>query len=485
LVEKKVRTYLYSVILLFFMSLRLLAQTTPPSGYSVGSSAQSQDVTRQLNAAQSPMTGSRAVPLQPGTVNLTLLDAIDRGLKYNLGIILTQQGNESARAARIRALSELLPHINARVGGSGQQVNLAAYGIPFAPGTPSVVGPFALFDARATATENVSVRYLYEKRAADQSLNAAKFSYQNTRDLVVLVTGASYLQTLADASRVDSVTAQVQTAQALYDQAVNLKNAGMTAGIDVLRAQVELQAQQQRLLVAQNDYDKQLLSLARVIGIPMGQDFKLTDKIPFAAPVPITFEEALKRAFDKRSDYKQAQAQLHSAELLKRAAEAERLPSLALNGDYGVLGPAPANSHGTFTAAAGINIPIFQGRKIEADVIQAEAVRQQREAELDDLRQRIEYEVRTAFLDVNAATKQLEVATSALDVSRQQVIQSRDRFSAGVTNTVEVVQAQQQRATAEENYIASLYAHNVAKLSLARALGITEEATKRFLGGQH
>ena len=462
-----------------------MAQVAAPAGYSVGSPTQSPDVTRQLNAEQTPLAGSRAVPLQPGMVNLTLLDAIDRGLKYNLGIILTTQGNQSARAARIRALSELLPHVSARIGESVQQVNLAAYGIPLPAGTPSIVGPFALFDTRASMTENLSFQHLYEKRAADQNVNAARFSYQNTRDLVVLVTGASYLQALSDASRVDSVTAQVQTAQALYDQAVNLKNAGMSAGIDVLRAQVELQAQQQRLLVAQNDYDKQLLSLARVIGIPMGQDFKLTDKIPFAAPVPITFEEALKRAFEKRSDYQQAQAQLHAAELSKRAAESQRLPSLGVNGDYGVLGTAPGNSHGTFTAAAGVSIPIFQGRKIEADIIQTESVRQQRQAELDDLRQRIEYEVRTAFLDVNAATKQLAVATSALDVSRQQVIQSRDRFSAGVTNTVEVVQAQEQRATAEENYISSLYAHNVAKLNLARALGVTEEATKRFLGGQH
>jgi outer membrane protein TolC len=217
----------------------------------------------------------------------------------------------------------------------------------------------------------------------------------------------------------------------------------------------------------------------------MGQDFKLTDKIPFAAPVPITFEDALKRAFEKRSDYQQAQAQLRAAEYSRRAAEAERLPSLGINGDYGVIGVRPTSSHGTFTAAAGVSVPIFQGRKIEADIIQAETVRQQRQAELDDLRQRIEYEVRTAFLDVTAATKQLEVATSALDVARQQVTQSRDRFQAGVTNTVEVVQAQQQQATADENYIGSLYAHNVAKLNLARALGVAEEATKRFLGGQH
>lgn len=440
---------------------------------------------QQLSAGQTPLAGSRAVPLQPGTISLTLLDAIDRGLKYNLGVILSEQGNRSASAARIRALSELLPHIDARVDGSVQQINLAAYGIPIAPGTPSIIGPFNLFDTRAFLTESLGFNSLYKERAARENVQAVRYSYQNTRDLIVLVVGSTYLQALSDASRVESVTAQVQTAQALYDQALNLKNAGMTAGIDVLRAQVELQAQQQRLLVAQNDYDKQLLTLARTIGLPMGQDFKLADAMPQSAPVPITFEDALKRAYEKRSDYQQAQAQVRAAELQVKAAKAERYPELGVSGDYGVLGNAPASSHGTFTAAAGVSIPVFQGRKIEADITQADAVLQQQQAQLDDLRQRIEYEVRTAFLDANAATAQLKVATAALEVARDQVTQSRDRFSAGVTNTVEVVQAQEQRATAEENFINSLYAHNIAKLNLARAIGVAEEATKRFLGGQH
>ena len=429
--------------------------------------------------------GSRPAPLQPGVISLTLLDAIDRGLKYNLGIILSERGTESAAAARLRAMSEMLPHVSAHVAESVQQINLAAYGFPVSPGASSVIGPFSVFDTRAALTDNLfDLHYLYNKRAADENVKGAKFSYQNTRDLVVLVVGASYLQTLADAARVESAQAQVQTSQALYDQAVNLKSAGMVAGIDVLRSQVEYQAQQQRLLVAQNELDKQMLSLARTLGIPMGQQFKLTDKIPAAQAVPITLEDALKRAYEKRSDYQQAESRLRAAELAKKSAEAQRLPSLGVNGDYGVIGRTPGNSHGTFTAAAALQIPIFQGGRITADVQQAEAQSKTREAELDDLRQRIEFEVRSAFLDVNAATKQLEVATSALGVAREQVSQSRDRFAAGVSNNVEVVQAQEQLAAAEENYISSLFAHNVAKLSLARALGIAEDATKKFLGGQ-
>jgi outer membrane protein TolC len=302
--------------------------------------------------------------------------------------------------------------------------------------------------------------------------------------LVVLVVGANYLQALADASRVEAVQAQVDTSKALFEQATSLKNAGMVPGIDVLRSQVEYQAQQQRLLVAQNEYDKQMLALARVVGLPMGQQFRLTDTIPKAEPVPITLDEALTRALQERSDFKEAQATVRAAELSKKAATAERYPTFGFNGDYGVIGRSPGNSHGTFTAAFGLQIPIFEGGKIRADEIQAESLLQTRQAQLDDLRQRIDYEVRSAFLDVTAATKQLEVATSALNLAREQVVQARDRFAAGVSNTVEVVQAQEQQATAEENFISSLYAHNVAKLSLARATGIAEDATKKFLGGK-
>jgi outer membrane protein TolC len=245
-----------------------------------------------------------------------------------------------------------------------------------------------------------------------------------------------------------------------------------------------MQTQQQRLLVARNDYDKQLLSLARIIGLPLAQKYALADRIPYAAPVPITFEDALKRAYEKRSDYLRAQALVNSAELARKAASGQRLPSIAATGEYGLIGNHPTESHGTFAVAAGIRVPIFEGGRIKADIQQADAQLSQRRSQLEDLRGRIEYEVRTAFLDVTAATDQLQVATSALDVARQQVAQSQDRFAAGVTNNVELVQAQEAQAAAEENFIGSLFAHNFAKLTLARALGVAEDATKKFLGGK-
>jgi outer membrane protein TolC len=439
-----------------------------------------------LNPAD-PLLGS--VPegkLDPNPIQLTLLDAIDRGLKRNLGLLLANQNTRLTEGAKGTSLSHLLPNIALVLQEAGAQTNLAAQGLPksFFPNGNPILGPFSVFQVGPTLNESLNLKDFNTWKASRENIKAAGLSYRSTRDLVVLVVGASYLQAQTNAARVESVQAQVQTAQALFDQAQDLRRVGMVPGIDVLRAQVELEAEQQRLVVAQNDYEKQMLTLARVIGLPPGQIFVLTDKMPAPAPVQLTLTQALERAYDNRPDYKRAESQVRSAELLKRASQGERMPSVGFNGNYAVMGQTPGSSHGTFTAAGTLEIPVFQGGKVRGDVLQADARLQQARSELEDLRSRIEYEVRTAFLDVNAASKQLEVATSALALARQQVEQSRDRFAYGVTNNVEVIQAQQAQATAEENYIAGLFAHNFAKLSLARSLGIAEDATKKFLGGK-
>jgi outer membrane protein TolC len=457
------------------------AQAAPPT-----SSLSAQSALQQLQSSDNPLLGSvSSGKVDPNPVSLTLLDAIDRGLKYNLGLILSQQGNNSAAAERLRAYSKLLPNVEGRIADSSQQINLAAYGFPVPAGQNSIIGPFNVFDARAVVTQNVFDLSLINKlRSADSNVSAAKYSYQNTRDLVVLAVGATYLQALADQSRVEAAQAEFNTAEASFKQTRDLKNAGVVAGIDVLRAQVEMQANQQRLLVAQNDFDKQLLQVGRVIGLPAGQKFLLADKIPAPAPIEITLEMALLRALDKRSDYKQAEALLHSAERARAAAQSEHLPTVGFQGDFGTIGQSPVQNHETYTAGIAARIPIFEGGRIKADVQQADALLNQRKSQYDDLRGRIEFEVRSAFLDYEAATKQLEVATSALDLARQQLQQARDRFSSGVSNSLEVVQAQEAEATAEENYISSLFGHNFSKLAIARALGVAEDATKKFLGGK-
>jgi outer membrane protein TolC len=418
-------------------------------------------------------------------MDLSLADVLDRGLRYNLGLLLSQQGSQEVRAAHVRALSELLPDVRAHVTESGQQINLLALGVPlsFFRGLSTIAGPFAVFDARGTAVETLSFGALNILRASRESFTASQFDVRNARDLVVLFVGAGYIQVLSDEARITAIQSQLVTAQNLYRQAVDMRSAGVIAAIDVLRAQVEMQNQQQRLVAAQNDFEKAKLALARAIGLPISQPFRLTTQAPYRANPTINLEQALARALSSRSDYLSLQAMQRAAELSRRAASAERLPSLQINADYGVLGLRPNFSHGTFTTAATLSVPIFEGGRITADEAAAEAVLKQRQEQTQDASVRVEYEVRSAFLDLASASQQVEVARSSVQLATDQLRQAQDRFAAGVTNNIEVIQAQESLALTNESYIASLLAHNLAKLALARALGDTESAVKQYLGG--
>jgi outer membrane protein TolC len=422
-------------------------------------------------------------------IELSALDAIDRGLRYNLGLLLSSDQTESARGARYRALSDLLPNITSRLSFTESQINLAVLGFPgtlaSAFGISPIVGPFSIYDARAFLSQAVlDLAAVNRNRAASDNLRAAQFSYRNARELVVLVVGASYLQAVADESRADAAQAQFNTAEALYKQAVDLKNAGVVAGIDLLRAQVEMQAQRQRLVATRNEFEKQKLALARAIGLPQGQQFKLTTSVPYAPVPPMTLAEAMQRAYANRPDYQQALALEQSAERSRAAAVAGYYPSVKINTDYGVIGQNVTQSHGTFDAGAALTIPIFQGGKVRGDVQEAEALLKQRKQEVEDLRARVENEIRSALLDLNAASEQVQVAEGTLQLAQEQLTQARDRFAAGVANNIDVVQAQESVATANENYISSLNIYNLARLALARGLGVAESATRSYLGGK-
>ncbi|MGB8116298.1 MAG: TolC family protein, partial [Candidatus Sulfotelmatobacter sp.] len=313
----------------------------------------------------------------------------------------------------------------------------------------------------------------------------AQHSLKDARELVVLAVGNDYLLAIADAARIETANAQIANAQALYDKAVDQEKAGLSPTIDTLRAQVELQTRQQQLIAARNDYAKQKLSLARVIGLPPGQEFVLTEKAPYQVLTPLPVDVYLQRAYASRADYQSAEDQVHAAELLRRAATAGHYPTLDLSANFGDIGVTPSQSNGTWQVDGGINIPIFAGGKTHSDVLEAEAQLKQARQQLGDLRGRIDYEVRSSLLDLNAAADQVEVARSSVNLAEQALTQSRDRFTAGVTDNLEVVQAQESVASAHESYIDSLYAHNLAKVELARAIGDAEQGVERFLKGQH
>jgi outer membrane protein TolC len=459
------------------------AQTQGNSGYSSTGSDSTPSASIQVTpSSQSPYSGSVAQgTVKPEAVSLTFQDAIDLALKNNLGVLLQSYNTISARGQKWKELSELLPNVNARISENVAQENLAAQGLRF-PGFPTVVGPFGYSDARVYLSQSIlNLKALNRERGARDDERAAQFSYKDARDLVVLATGNTYLQALSGGARVETAEAQMQTAQALYNKAADQQNAGLSPAIDTLRAQVEFQNRQQQLIVARNDYAKQKLALVRAIGLPVGQEIALASKAPYDAIATLGVEASVQRAYASRSDYMAAAQQVRAAEHYRKGASAEYFPTIDVVGDYGDLGVNFGNSHGTFTVAGRLNIPIFQGGKVHADVLQSEATLRQARAQLDNLRGQIEYEVRTALLDIEAADQQVQVARSSVDLAEQTLMQARDRFSAGVTDNLEVVQAQQTVAGAHESYISSLYAHNLAKIELVRAMGYAEQGVLQYL----
>jgi outer membrane protein TolC len=443
------------------------------------------------SAAQGSFAGSVPSKLEPGVLQITLMDAISRGLKQNLGILLASEDVRSARGSRWQQLSALLPNLTASSYANGSQADLREFGFSFEPPPsagftiPSVVGPFGYFDSRAYLTQSVfDWKAINNTHAATENVKSAQDSYKDARDLVILSVGYSYLQAVADSARVDTADAQVKTAQALYDQASDQVKAGTSPAIDGLRAQVELKARQQQLIQSRNDFAIAKLALARAIGLAPGQQYELTDKTPYQPFPGMTVEEALKRAYDSRSDFQAALADVRAAEYSRKAAHAGYLPSISASADYGLAGTVPnISTHGVFDARGTLTIPIFQGGRVHGDVLEADARLEQSRQRLENLRAQVDQDVRTALLNLESGEEQVAVAQSNVDLAEQTLTQSRDRFAAGVTDTVEVVQAQEAVASAHEDYISSLYQDNYAKISLARAMGLADEGVKEFFKG--
>ncbi|MGC2172463.1 MAG: TolC family protein [Candidatus Sulfotelmatobacter sp.] len=443
-----------------------------------------------LPGSQSPFTGSEPQGnATPEVLQLSFQDAIDRGLRNNLGLLLSGDQAITARGERWKELSDLLPDFSTRLQEDVQTQSLTALGFkgnlfPFP--LPRVIGPFNYFDARASVSQSIfDLKNIEQERAASESLKAAQYTYKDAREAVVLAVGNAYLMAIAGAARIATADAQVTNAQALYDKAVDQQTAGLSPAIDTLRAQVELQTRQQQLIAARNDFAKQKLSLARIIGLPPGQKFLLTEKAPYQALTPLPIDVYLQQAYASRSDYQAAQAQVRAAELSRRAAAAGHYPTVDINANYGDIGVTPAQSNGTWQVNGGITIPIFAGGKTHSDVLEADAQLKQARSQLGDLRGRIDYEVRAALLDLNSAAEQVVVARSSVELAERALTQSRDRFTAGVTDNLEVVQAQESVASAHESYIQSLYAHNLAKVELAYAIGDAEQGVRRYLKGEH
>jgi outer membrane protein TolC len=472
------------------------AQQNSPSSLELGSIATPRTINPAANSTtpsslagqqQNPFLGS--VPTGEAIaepINLSLGDAIESGLRFNLGVVENQASLRQAQAQTLRSLSAMVPNVSALLGQNLNQLSAVALGLKN-PNVPVSTGQFSHQESYVAFSDtglNLNSLYLYH--ASQQAVEAQRFSLEDARNVVVLAVGTAYLQVQASASRVETAQAELDVARELENQAADRVRSGLAAEIEGLRAAVERQTSEQRLTVAQANLEKDKLTLARVIGLPKGQRFNATTPAAYRTWTGGDLDAALHLAEENRADVKSARSAAEASRLSKRAAQWERAPGFSFNGYYGSLGTTLGNVNATttYTVSAAISLPLFTGGRIRSDIQDASAQLDRRQSEYADLLGRMDYEVRNAFTDLDAAESAVHVAEKNSRLSQQTLEQARDRFSNGVTNNLEVVQAQQDVAAANENYISSLFAHNLAKLTLLRAMGLAQKDVNLYLGGK-
>jgi outer membrane protein TolC len=417
------------------------------------------------------------------SLSLTLDDAIQRGLKANLGVILSSAQTAAARGERLSQLQALLPSVQFNATEAVMQTDLPAEGLRI-PHFPKIIGPYGYTDLRANLSWSlIDVASLRNYLAARHNFNAATLSAQDARDMVILVVGNAYLLVLADESQVASVEAQTATAKISLDQAVASHQAGTAPLLDELRARVDYQSLDQQLIVARNALEKDKLALARVIGLPLAQGFNLADTAPYAAFDQIDVNAAITQAHANRKDLAAMVEQTKAAEEERKAATDARLPTLKFEGDYGDIGVNVNSSHGTGNASGTLSVPVFKEFALRGQAQQAQAQLDTAQAQLSDKNAQVDADVRDALLDIASSQQQVEVAKSSVDLANEALSEAQQRYANGVSDNLAVSQAQQSVAQANDQYVTSLYRHNVAKLSLARAVGAAENY-KKYLGGK-
>ena len=462
-------------------------------GLSAVASAGYGQATPQINGiAPSQASGPTAQSFQGSvtkgeatgqTPDLTLDDAMQRGLKNNLGVILSATQTASARGQRLSQLQSLLPSVDGSFKDTVSQVDLPAEGLRI-PGFPTIIGPFGFQDLRGSLSWSlVNVASLRNYLAARHNFTSSQLSAEDARDMVVLTVGNAYLLALADESQVSSVEAQVATSKVSLDQAVANHDAGTAPKLDELRAQVDYQSLQQQLIVAKNSFEKDKLALARTIGLPLAQSFNLADKVPYKPFDELDVEATIRQAHANRKDLAAMVEQVKAAEQQRKAATADRFPTLAFNGDYGDIGVNLSHSHGTGDATGTLSAPLFAEFALRGEAEVAQSTLDTDQAKLSDQNAQVDADIRDALLDIASAQKLVEVARSSMDLANEALKEAQDRYKNGVDDNLAVSQAEQSVAQADNQYVTSLYRHNVAKLSLARAMG-AGQSYQNYLGGK-
>jgi outer membrane protein TolC len=493
-----IKRALFFTAILAASALVTSAQTGPAyaSSYSIATPKPISPVegtttpSAQATQRQNPYLGSVPAKSTGTTIRLSLQDALARGLHYNLGLVESENGAADIHAERLRALSALLPQVSATATQdfesiSYQEIGLKLPPLPGVPPLPTASGGFGYQDVRVHFSQKLFDRELrdrYQARKHDEQASA--LSVKDARDVVVLAVGTAYFQVAASEARVETAKAQVAAAREFDELTANRVTLEVSPEIESLRAQVERQSAEQRLTNSINQLEIDKLTFARITGLAIDQQFEITGKpspVNFAA---VTLEAATADALRGRADLASAEASVRAAESTLRAEKEQRLPVLSLAANYGGGGTNVGSFNQVYGVAGTISVPLYTGGRISADIGQAQADLGRRRAEYEDLRGRIAYDVRVAWLNASASNSSVQVAEKNRTLAERALVQSKDRFANGVTNYLEVVQAQEAVASSNENYIQSLYSLNVATISLARAMGTAETRLPQLLQGE-
>ncbi|HET8923462.1 MAG TPA: TolC family protein [Candidatus Acidoferrum sp.] len=426
------------------------------------------------NAKQMPLAG----PAPADVLRLTLDQAVGLALKQNptaqIAILTAAQSEQDKNIAR----ADLLPQVNLGLSDEAQKVNLTAqFGgrTPF-PGFPQTLGPYQIFSAGPNFGVPVFDLTLWRRyQSAQNTWKANRANSLSTREQVILLVVSQYIGTLRAMANVQASQSRVDLAQALYDQAADLQKEGVGTGIDTLRANVELQNEKQRLIQAQTDRETSLFGLSRLLNLDPRQAIELADSLSFFDTPQPEVDSSIDTALGARQEWKSLESQIKAAKYEKKAAQDLRLPSLRFDGSYEYFGSSGNNTLPTYTYQASVNLPVFTGGRIHAEIVRSDLEIRKLEQQSADLRNQIALDVKTALLNLRSARNEVEVANLGVQLSNEEVDQARDRFKAGVANNIEVIQAQDSLARANDNQIAALYRFNQARADLARAIGQMEK----------
>ena len=439
--------------------------------------------TLMLGPSVTHAQGTNKLSALPGNaptqvLRLTLDQAVGLALKQNttaqIAILQAAQSEQDRNIAR----ADLLPQVKAEISDEAQKVNLLAqFGgrTPF-PGFPKTLGPYQVFSAGPSFGTPVFDLTLWRRyQAAQNTVNSSKASSLSTREQVILLVVSQYIGTLRGMANVQASQSRVDLAQALYDQAADLQKEGVGTGIDTLRANVELQNEKQRLIQAQTDRETSLFALSRLLNLDPRQAIELEDSLSFFDTPQPEVEPSIELALAERQEWKALESQIKAAEYQKKASQDSRLPSLRFDGNFLYVGTSGNTTLPTYTYQGSVNLPLFTGGRIHAEIVRADLEIRKFDQQKDDLRNQIALDVKTALLNLQSARNEVQVANLGVQLSKEEVDQARDRFKAGVANNIEVIQAQDSLARANDNQIAGLYRFNQARADLARSIGQMEK----------